>query len=187
MFPVITDVVYCWNRNNWCHMHKIDSLVFHLIVSWYLFFSPVRLIASTGQRREGMEFQWSRQVATFPCDIFKHGWREKELKASLEAPLKPSNLVWNRCVRALWSANGQAAAMQPAISPHYRWEPHSQHCAQPFHLTTVWFAHWTDLPTNKLCALPRITSLYLPSHMPCSITPPLCMHPAALSTSGDKQ
>lgn len=71
-------------------MQKND---FHLNVSWYLFFSPVRLIAYTGQRREGMEFQWSGQVATFPRDIFKYGWRGKELKASQEAPLKPSNLV----------------------------------------------------------------------------------------------
>lgn len=31
MFPIVTDMVEPWNRNNWHRMHKIDSLVFHLI------------------------------------------------------------------------------------------------------------------------------------------------------------
>lgn len=72
---------------------QTDRSAFPLIVSWYLFFAAVWMIASTLQRREGMEFQWSRQVATFPRDIFKYGWREKELNPSQGAPLKPSNLV----------------------------------------------------------------------------------------------
>lgn len=104
---------------------------FAWIVSWCLFFAPLRRIAYRGERREGVEAQWSRQVATFPRDVFKYGWREKELKASQEAPLKPSNLVWNHRVRALWSEDGQAAALQPAISPHYHWGPHPQHRAPP--------------------------------------------------------
>lgn len=146
-------------------MHKTDCWVFHLIVPWYLFSSPVRMIAYMVQRREGTEVQWSRQVATFPRDVFKYGWREKELNASQETPLKPSNLVWNRCVRALWSADGQAAALQSAISPHYLWEPYIQALCTLLHLTAVGFAHWTDLPVNKLCALPRITPLRLLPHM----------------------
>ena len=147
-------------------MQNTDSLVFHLIVSWYLFFSPVRLFAYMGQRREGMEFQWSRQVATFPRDIFKYGWREKELKASQEAPLKPSNLVWNHCMRALWSANGQAAALQPAISPHYRWDPHSQHCA--YHSTWPLFDLFTELIFQQI-------SLVLCHKLPLSISRHTCL------------
>ena len=97
----MTKTVSPWNRKHCSVQHSEDwltYLVFHLIVSWYLFFfffllfSAVGLIAHTGQRREGMELQWSWQVATFPRDIFKYGRRERELKASQEAPFETFQL-----------------------------------------------------------------------------------------------
>lgn len=33
------------------------------------------------------------------------------------------------------------------------------------HLTAIWFAHWTDLITVKLCAMSQITALYFSSAM----------------------
>lgn len=103
-----------------------------------------------------MECQWSRQDATFPRDIFKYCCREKELKASLEAPFEPFNLAWNR------------------------WEPHSQHCAHPstwppFDLLTelifqqISFELCHELPLSISCHTCLAASL-----------PSLCVHPAAL-------
>ncbi|KAF1390076.1 hypothetical protein PFLUV_G00054370 [Perca fluviatilis] len=95
----------------------------------------IRLIAYTGQRREGMECQYSRQDATFPRDIFKYCCREKDLKASLEAPFETFQLsVKSLRANTLISKRSSGS---PAVGSALASGASFPAPCTPFHLTTV--------------------------------------------------
>ncbi|KAA8591309.1 hypothetical protein FQN60_002252 [Etheostoma spectabile] len=97
--------------------------------------SDVGLIAYTGQRREGMECQWSRQDATFPRDIFKYCCREKELKASLEALFETFQLS----MKLLHASTliSKRSSGSPAVGSALASGASFPALCTPFHLTTV--------------------------------------------------
>lgn len=148
-------------------MQKTDSLVSFSSNCFLVFVflsSQADCLHGSEKRGNGVSGEsTSCHIPSWYLQIWPEGER---IKGITRAPLKSSNLVWNHCMQALWSANGQAAVLQPAISPHYRWEPHSQHCAHPS--TWLLFDLFTELIFQQI-------SLVLCHELPLSISRHTCL------------